>query len=281
MTRLADLHGAINLGQGFPDFAAPRRGEGGRAPRDRRGPQPVPDHVGHPGAPRARSPGTTSAGTGCTLDPETEVCVTCGSTEAMIVSMLATARSRRRDRAVRALLRELQPRRDPDRRHAPLRRAPPAGLDVRRGRAPGRVQRAHARDRAELAEQPDRQGVRARGARGDRRALRALRRDRDHRRDLRAHHLRRRAPHADGDDPRDGGPDGHDQRALEDLRGDRLARRVGGRGAEAHARHPDRARLPHGRRGDAAAARRRRRRSRCPSPTTSAPATSTRPGARS
>jgi aminotransferase len=25
MTRLADLHGAINLGQGFPDFPARRR----------------------------------------------------------------------------------------------------------------------------------------------------------------------------------------------------------------------------------------------------------------
>ena len=25
MSRLANLHGAINLGQGFPDFPAPRR----------------------------------------------------------------------------------------------------------------------------------------------------------------------------------------------------------------------------------------------------------------
>jgi aminotransferase len=87
MTRLADLHGAINLGQGMPDF-------------------PAPDEVKE--AARAaiaadRNQYPTTWGTAefreaiaakyardyeMVVDPETEVCVTCGSTEAMVASML-------------------------------------------------------------------------------------------------------------------------------------------------------------------------------------------------
>jgi Aspartate/tyrosine/aromatic aminotransferase len=51
MTRLAAEHDAINLGQGYPDFPAPEGGEGSRPPRDRGGPQPVPDHVGRSDVP--------------------------------------------------------------------------------------------------------------------------------------------------------------------------------------------------------------------------------------
>jgi aspartate/methionine/tyrosine aminotransferase len=43
MTRLSALHGAINLGQGFPDFPAPFEL---KEAASRRGPQPVPGHVG-------------------------------------------------------------------------------------------------------------------------------------------------------------------------------------------------------------------------------------------
>ena len=46
MTRLANLHGAINLGQGFPDFAAPQALKDAAAQAIAERSQPVPDHVG-------------------------------------------------------------------------------------------------------------------------------------------------------------------------------------------------------------------------------------------
>jgi aminotransferase len=89
MTRLANLHGAINLGQGFPDFAAPDevKQAARRAIAD--------DHNQYPitwGVPAFREAIAAhyERWYGLHLDPETEVCVTCGSTEAMIASMLAT-----------------------------------------------------------------------------------------------------------------------------------------------------------------------------------------------
>jgi aminotransferase len=89
MTRLANLHGAINLGQGSPDFAAPDevKQAARRAIAD--------DHNQYPitwGVPAFREAIAAhyERWYGLHLDPETEVCVTCGSTEAMIASMLAT-----------------------------------------------------------------------------------------------------------------------------------------------------------------------------------------------
>jgi aminotransferase len=89
MTRLANLHGAINLGQGFPDFAAPDevKQAARRAIAD--------DHNQYPitwGVPAFREAIAAhyERWYGLHLDAETEVCVTCGSTEAMIASMLAT-----------------------------------------------------------------------------------------------------------------------------------------------------------------------------------------------
>jgi aminotransferase len=87
MTRLANLHGAINLGQGFPDFPAPAevKEAARRAIAE--------DHNQYPitwGVPAFRESIAAKYGRdyGMTVDPETEVCVTCGSTEAMIASML-------------------------------------------------------------------------------------------------------------------------------------------------------------------------------------------------
>ena len=87
MTRLANRYDAINLGQGFPDFAAPGEVKEAaiRAIAD--------DHNQYPitwGVPAFRE-AIAAAYTrdhGMTVDPETEICVTCGSTEAMIASML-------------------------------------------------------------------------------------------------------------------------------------------------------------------------------------------------
>ncbi|MGZ4152358.1 MAG: pyridoxal phosphate-dependent aminotransferase [Actinomycetota bacterium] len=87
MTRLSDLHGAINLGQGFPDFPAPfeLKEAAARAIQE--------DHNQYPvtwGDPDFREAiaRTYQRRYGMTVDPETDVCVTCGSTEAMIATML-------------------------------------------------------------------------------------------------------------------------------------------------------------------------------------------------
>jgi aminotransferase len=89
MTRLAAVHGAINLGQGFPDFPAPDevKEAARRAIAE--------DHNQYPITWGTRELREALAAAyerwyGMRLDPEAEVCVTCGSTEAMIVAMLAT-----------------------------------------------------------------------------------------------------------------------------------------------------------------------------------------------
>src|SRR6187431_2029803 len=87
MTRLANLHGAINLGQGFPDFAAPQ------ALKDAAAKAIADDHNQYPitwGVPAFREAIAAKylRDYGMAVDPETEICVTCGSTEAMIATML-------------------------------------------------------------------------------------------------------------------------------------------------------------------------------------------------
>ena len=194
MNRLAVAAGAVSLAQGFPDFACPP--ELKERPRPRVdddinqyaitwGAKPLRDAI-------ARSTTAHFPGWGA-IDPETQVTVTCGATEAMIAAMLGAARPRRRGRRLRAVLRELRPRRDPVRRRPALRDAPRARLVDRPGRAARGVRAADARDRRQLAAQPHRQGVPARGARAHRRAVRRVRRHRLHRRHLRAHRVRGRA----------------------------------------------------------------------------------------
>ncbi len=87
MTRLAHEHGSINLGQGMPDFAAPEevKEAARRAIAE--------DHNQYPitwGVPEFRDAIAASyaANYGLSIDPDSEVCVTCGSTEAMVASFL-------------------------------------------------------------------------------------------------------------------------------------------------------------------------------------------------
>ncbi len=87
MTRLANHHGAINLGQGFPDFAAPA------ALKEAAAQAIAEDHNQYPitwGVPAFREAiaAKYARDYGMSVDPETELCVTCGSTEAMIATML-------------------------------------------------------------------------------------------------------------------------------------------------------------------------------------------------
>ncbi len=87
MTRLSDLHGAINLGQGFPDFPAPQE------VKDAAVRAVLEDHNQYPvtwGVPAFREAVAAKylRDYGMKVDPETEICVTCGSTEAMVASLL-------------------------------------------------------------------------------------------------------------------------------------------------------------------------------------------------
>ena len=87
MTRLSDLHGAINLSQGFPDFPAPEelKHAAARAIADDHNQYPMPF-----GVPEFRDAiaAKYERDYGMAVDPETEICVTAGSTEAMIAAFL-------------------------------------------------------------------------------------------------------------------------------------------------------------------------------------------------
>ena len=88
MTRLAREHSSINLAQGFPNFAAPEvlKEAAARAIRD-----DINQYAITWGAQRLREAlaRTYERWYGLTVDPEREITVTCGATEAMIATLLA------------------------------------------------------------------------------------------------------------------------------------------------------------------------------------------------
>src|SRR6266581_2600822 len=88
MTRLASEHGAINLAQGFPNFPAPDvlKEAAARAIRD-----DVNQYAITWGAKRLRDAIARKYAEwyGMTVDPEAEITVTCGATEAMASALLA------------------------------------------------------------------------------------------------------------------------------------------------------------------------------------------------
>ena len=88
MTRLAQLHEAVNLSQGFPDFPAPE--EIKEAAR-RAVSADVNQYAVTWGARPLRQAiaAKFERNYGVPVDPEREVTVTCGSTEAMIATFLA------------------------------------------------------------------------------------------------------------------------------------------------------------------------------------------------
>jgi len=89
MTRLCIQHGGINLAQGFPDFACPTElKEAAKAAID----ADVNQYAITWGAKRFRDAIADKVARtypGWTVDPEREICVTCGSTEAMMSACLA------------------------------------------------------------------------------------------------------------------------------------------------------------------------------------------------
>ena len=88
MTRLANEHGAINLAQGFPNFPAPDvlKEAAARAIRD-----DVNQYAITWGTKRLRDALARkyTEWYGMTVDPESEIVVTCGATEAMASALLA------------------------------------------------------------------------------------------------------------------------------------------------------------------------------------------------
>src|SRR6202521_5559100 len=88
MTRLAMRHGAVNLAQGFPDFAAPAEiKEAAKRAIDEDYNQYAITH-GSPNFRRAIAD-KVRAYNRLECDPERNVTVTCGATEAMVATMLA------------------------------------------------------------------------------------------------------------------------------------------------------------------------------------------------
>lgn len=90
MTRIANAHGAINLSQGFPDFdpSAELLQALHKAASD--GPHQYAVTWGAPNFREALAR-KQSRFMGLSIDPETQICVTCGSTEAMMTAMMTVS----------------------------------------------------------------------------------------------------------------------------------------------------------------------------------------------
>ena len=194
MTRLAMAHDAVNLAQGFPDFACPPElKEAAKAAID----ADINQYAITWGARDFReaiAAKTTRFYPDWPVDPETEITVTCGATEGMIAAMMAVLDPG--DEVV--VFEPFYENYGPDAilsgavpRYVTLHE-PDWAIDPDELRA-----RLHARGRAAIVlntpHNPTGKVFIARRARADRRAVRRLRRRRLHRRDLRAHRLRRRA----------------------------------------------------------------------------------------
>lgn len=88
MTRISNEFGAINLSQGFPDFDPPAELIDRLAEVAREGPHQYAVTWGAPNFREALAKKQTRF-MGRSIDPEKEVLVTCGSTEAMMVAMMS------------------------------------------------------------------------------------------------------------------------------------------------------------------------------------------------
>ena len=87
MTRIANRYGAINLSQGFPDFDPPMEVMDALEKVAQQGPHQYSITYGAKNL-REAIAAKQSKYTGMPIDPETQVLVTCGSTEAMMSAMM-------------------------------------------------------------------------------------------------------------------------------------------------------------------------------------------------
>ena len=88
MTRIANACGAINLSQGFPDFDPPKALQERLAEVSHTGPHQYAVTIGAQNFREALSKKQEHF-SGLRYDPQTEMVITCGSTEAMMVTMMA------------------------------------------------------------------------------------------------------------------------------------------------------------------------------------------------
>ena len=251
MTRKANATGAINLAQGFPDFAAPEalKEAACRAIRD--------DHNQYAitwGSQRLREALAAKVAryNRMDFDPETEVTVGCGSTEAMIASMLALVDPG--DEVV--VMEPFYENYGPDTAIAgatPVFVRSGAGFAIDEDALGSRIRPEDQGDRPEYPQQSDGPVYTPWRAPGNRRPLYRPRCLRVRRRDLRAHPVRRTPPPLARFPPGDGGQDSHDRIILQDLFRDRMARRVRPRRPETERGHPEGPRLSHRRRSGTAA----------------------------
>jgi aminotransferase len=89
MTRIALRHGAVNLAQGFPDFACPAELKAAAIDAIEGDVNQYAITWGAPAFRAAIAAKTSHWYPAWSVDPDTEVTVTCGATEGMIASMLA------------------------------------------------------------------------------------------------------------------------------------------------------------------------------------------------
>lgn len=87
MTRISDEYGAINLSQGFPDFDPPQEIMDALAEAAHKGPHQYSITFGAENFRQALARKQEKA-IGRAIDPETEIVVTCGGTEAMMCAMM-------------------------------------------------------------------------------------------------------------------------------------------------------------------------------------------------
>ena len=87
MTRICNQYGAINLSQGFPEFDPPKEITDALAEVAKKGPH---QYAVTYGAQNFREALAEKQGKaiGCSIDPNTEIVVTCGGTEAMMCAMM-------------------------------------------------------------------------------------------------------------------------------------------------------------------------------------------------
>ena len=168
MTRLAMEHDAVNLAQGFPDFPAPEEVKQAAVEAIEADVNQYAITWGARGFREAIAQKFERT-YGMAVDPERQICVTCGSTEAMIASMLGVI-----DPGDEVIVFEpFYENYGPDAilagavpRYVTLREPDWSFDDAELARG---LLEPHARDHRQHAEQPHRQGVHARGARDDRR----------------------------------------------------------------------------------------------------------------
>ncbi len=87
--RLAARHGAINLGQGFPDYPCPPELKAAACAAIDADDNQYPMTFGTPALRAAIAAKTARTYPGWEIDPDTELCVTCGATEALVAVTFA------------------------------------------------------------------------------------------------------------------------------------------------------------------------------------------------